>query len=429
MEHFQLFLLHVLVQLLVIIAVARIGAWILAKFGQPQVVGEIAAGLLLGPSCFGRLSPEAAAYVFRGDTDLVFKVMSEIGLVFLMFLIGLEFDFSHLRRVGRAAGGVALAGIVVPFTFGILLAGVMHPHVAPDVDATGFGLFVATALSITAVPVLGRIMIELNIHRTMIGALTIAAAAIDDALGWIVLATVGALVHGGFDFAATARMLALTAGFVLLCYYVVRPLVAVWLTRTMARHRGELTLGGMSVVMTLVLTAAVATSAIGIFAIFGPFVLGAVLSDQQQFREATIRRMREFTFAFFLPIFFTRTGLNTNVGLLDTYPLWLFCGLVMLAAIGGKALGCGLAARLGGLSPRQSATVATMMNARGLMGLIAVNVGRDMGVVPDSVFCMLVIMCLVTTFVTTPVLRRLLNEDVIGGRGVESSVDELSTVD
>jgi Kef-type K+ transport system membrane component KefB len=433
----EAFLLHVLIELAVIIAAARLGGWLLGKLGQPQVVGEIAAGILLGPSCLKRLAPELWQAVFQpggavaaldsaglvwsktgvafgpgtfalSGYSLVIKVLSEIGLVLLMFLIGLEFEFGHLKQQGRSAAGVAVAGIVVPFTFGVWLAWWMYPDMPPGLNRTGFTLFMAVALSITAIPILGRIMMEFNITRTALGALTITAAAIDDAVGWILLATISAIVAGDFQVAPVAQMLGLTLGMVLACRLVVRPIVVPPLRRVLAQHQGELPLGALTFLLLLIFASAVATSWIGIFAIFGPFVLGAVLWDQHELREAAGRRLRQFVTAFFLPIFFTSSGLNTDIGLLDSGRMWMFCGLVSLAAIAGKMLGCGLAARLGGLGPREAGCVAVMMNTRALMGLIAINVGRDLGVIPDSVFGMLVLMALVTTFMAAPLLRWLL---------------------
>ncbi len=401
------FLFSVLLQLAVIIAAARIGAWLFARLGQPQVVGEIAAGLLLGPSFFGRISPDMYEAVFP-EIGRSPKVLSELGLVFLMFLIGLEFEFGHLRKLGRAAAGVSIAGIVLPFSLGIALGWAMHPHVATAHSRTGFVLFMAVCMSITAIPVLARIMLEFNLTRTRLGALTIAAAAIDDATGWTLLATVSAIVGGNFEPLAAARMLGLTALFAVGVFFVVRPVLIGWSRRALAGESRELSVGSLAMLIVLILVAALATNRIGIFSIFGPFVLGASLWDQHELREAVTRRLRDFVTAFFLPIFFTYTGLRTNVGLLDTWELWLFCGLVLAAAIVGKTLGCGLAARTGGMSWRESGCVAAMMNTRGLMELIAINVGRELGVIPDSVYCMLVLMALVTTLMTAPILRRLL---------------------
>lgn len=408
MNEWETFVLHVLIQLAVIIAAARAGAWLMSKLGQPKVVGEIVAGLVLGPSLLGQISPDAFTFVFPTETTVVFRVLSELGLVLLMFLIGLEFDFSHLRQVGKTAVGVAVAGITLPFALGIALALWIHPQLAAEVNRTGFVLIVAVALSITAIPILGRIMIELNIHRTKLGTLTITAAAIDDGLGWILLAGVSAMIHGDFQLLNLLRMALLAILFVFGCWFVGRPLLTQctdWLLRS---DKGELSVEGLSAVLIVVFLSAAMTNAIGIFSIFGPFIVGAVLSDRIEFRNAVSGRLREIVYALFMPIFFTYTGLRTNVGSLDSWEHWGICGLVIVAATAGKMVGCGLAARLGGMPWLESGCVALMMNTRALMGLIAINVGRDLGVIPDSVFCMLVIMALVTTFLTTPLLRRLL---------------------
>lgn len=408
MNEVQELLLHVLVQLVVIISAARAGAWLLGRLGQPQVVGEIVAGLILGPTVLGRLSPQSVEYLFPADVSVVFNVLSELGLVLLMFLIGLEFDFSHLRTVRRSAVSVASAGIILPFALGALLAMWMQPRLASDVNAIGFILIVAVAMSITAIPILGRIMIELNIHRTPIGTLTITAAAIDDAVGWILLALAGGIVQGGFEPWAMARMVLLTLAFVLGVVWLFRPFLVRFAGRLASQSKGSLTVNGLSAVLVMVLLAAAATNAIGIFAIFGPFVLGAALSDQHHFRQAVSSKLHEIVYALFLPIFFTYTGLRTNIGLLDSWEHWWICGLVVAVAMFGKMFGCGAASLATGMSWRESGCVAVLMNTRALMGLIAINVGRDAGVIPDSVFCMLVIMALVTTFVTTPALRWLL---------------------
>ncbi|MCA9212123.1 MAG: cation:proton antiporter [Planctomycetales bacterium] len=412
MSEIEPLLLQVFIQLAVIIAAARVGAWLLGLVGQPQVVGEIVAGLVLGPSLLGRFAPEVMDALFPADATIIFRVLSELGLVLLMFLIGLEFEFSHLRQVGRAAVGVATAGIAIPFVMGIALAWRMHPQVAEDLNRPGFALIVAVALSITAIPILGRIMIELNIHRTALGTLTITAAAIDDAIGWILLATVSTMIHGDFELWAIARMSLLTVLFVGGCWFLGRPLLARCANYLLRQDNGDLTLVGFSAVLVTVFMSAAATNAIGIFSIFGPFVLGAALSGQHEFRDATTRRLREIVYALFLPIFFTYSGLHTNVGLLESWRDWSMCCLILAVAMIGKMGGCGLAARVGGLPWRESGCVAIMMNTRALMGLIAINVGRELGVVPDNVFCMLVIMALVTTFVTTPLLHRFLRDPI-----------------
>jgi len=401
-------LLGVIIQLMIIIAAARLGGWLISLLGQPQVVGEITTGLLLGPSLFGRLNPERFQQVFPAETGQVFLVIGQLGLIFLMFIVGLEFDFGHLRTLGKTAAGVALSGILLPFALGAALAWGIHPHVAAEYSRAGFVLFTATAMSITAIPILGRIMMEFGITRTSLGVITISAAAADDAIGWILLAGVSAVVRGSFSVQPVLQMLGLTVLFVIATFFVVRPTVIRWSRRFFGNGSPELTLVPFSIILLVILASAAATNLIGIFSIFGPFVLGAALCDQTELKQALRSRIEQFVTAFFLPVFFTYTGLRTNIGSLDSAYLWAVCALVTLTAVSGKVFGCGLAARLGGMTWRDSASVAVMMNTRALMGLIAVNIGRDLGVIPDTIFCMMVLMAIATTLMTAPILRRLI---------------------
>jgi Kef-type K+ transport system membrane component KefB len=402
-------LLIIVLQLSVIIGIARIAGNLSRRLGHPMVVGEILAGLLLGPSFLGRLLPNVSHALFPGSVSQTINIVSQVGLIFLMFLIGLEFDFGHIRTHGKAAGLVALTGIAVPFTLGLLVGRWMAPSF-PAYNANGFALFLATALSITAIPVLGRVMLEFNIHRTELGVLTITAAAMDDALGWMLVAIVAAVVGAQFEPMATLRMIGLTVLFGIVMALVVRPLMVRWIQRSMSRRAGAggLSLDALAITLVVMFLCAAATNLIGIFSIFGAFALGAVLYDQEQFREAVFQRLKDFVTTFFLPVFFTFTGLHTDMGSLGTATLWLFLGVVLLAAVAGKFIGCCAAARLSGLPPRQSACVGIMMNARGLMGLIAANVGLQMGAVPKEAYCMLVVMCVVSTVMLSPILRRLM---------------------
>ncbi|MDV6030186.1 MAG: sodium:proton antiporter [Phycisphaera sp. RhM] len=404
-------LLQVVLQLIVIIICARAGGKVFKCLGQPQVVGEIATGMLLGPSFFGRLNPELSVHVFPDQTSQVFMVLGQLGLIFLMFIVGLEFDFGHLRSIGRTAAGVAIAGIALPFVLGGGLAYGIHSSVAAEHDMLGFVLFMATAISITAIPVLGRIMMELGITQTPVGVLTISAAAVDDAIGWVLLAAVSAGVHGSFSLFPVMQMLLWTVLFIAVVFFVVRPVVCRWTSGVLSKPDRRLPVSAFAIVLLLVLASALVTNWIGIFSIFGPFVLGASLCDQHALQAAIRTRLEEFVTVFFLPVFFTYTGLRTNMGALDSPYLWGVCGLVVAVAIAGKVVGCGVAARLGGFSWRDSASVAVMMNTRALMGLIAVNIGRDLGVIPDTIFCMMVMMAIVTTLMTAPLLRRLLRDD------------------
>jgi Kef-type K+ transport system membrane component KefB len=283
----------------------------------------------------------------------------------------------------------------------------MHAQLALGGSWVNFSVFMATAMSITAIPVLGRIMIELNITRTRVGAVTIAAAAMNDAIGWTILALITAIVRSTFDPVKLATMVAEVVAYVLIMAFVLRPVVIRWSAWIMKKNAGELTLNGLAVLLILVLSSAAITNWIGIFSLFGGFMMGAIVYDQRDLREAIHRRLNDFVMTFFLPIFFTYTGLRTDAGSMAGGRLWLFCGFVLLAAIIGKFGGCTLAARLNGVPRREASIIGVMMNARGLTELIVINVGYELGILPKAVFFMLVLMAVATTYMTTPVLRRL----------------------
>ncbi|MFM7151449.1 MAG: cation:proton antiporter [Gemmataceae bacterium] len=413
-------LLPLLVQLVVILAMARIFGALFRRMGQPVVVGEIAAGLILGPSVLGRLAPDLFAGLFHPTlgslppeaSDLllskILTALAQIGLMLLLFLVGMEFDFGHLKWNGKSALAISLTGIIVPFAMGGILGLGVHDWVAPDKDRTGFILFLGTAMSITAIPILGRLMMEMGVTRTRIASVTIASAAVDDAMGWILLATVAAITRASFSPLGTGGMIAATLAFGLLMVFVMRPLLRRAARWSLETGNGELGVNSLAGLLVLLFLCGLITNRIGIFAIFGAFLLGAVLSEENDFREAVNRRLRDFVTSFFLPIFFAYTGLRTNIGTLDGWQMWALAGLVSLVAILGKFGGCALAAWLSGFSPREAGCIGVMMNTRALMELIVINVGKDLGVIPDSVYCMLVLMAVLTTFMTTPILIRLM---------------------
>ena len=427
-----------LVQLTAIILAARLGATVARRLGQPSVVGEIVAGLLLGPSALGAVAPELSAWLFGAGRagqpaglEAALTGFSQIGLVLLMFLVGLEFDFTHVRRQGRLAAMISLAGVALPFALGFGLALAMAPRLgalgaATTIDPRSFALFLGTALSITAIPILGRILIEMGMQHTLVGATVIAAAACDDVLGWTLLAAVSAIAAGNFDPWASARMIAATVAFAAAAFLVLRPLALPWLERAVAdsggradtepaagaADRGRLPTTALSLVLAAIFAAALVTSRIGIFAIFGAFLLGAALSGRPRLREAISAQLTGFVTVFFLPIFFTYTGLRTNIGTLASPEAWGWCAAVLTAAVLGKWGGCGLAARLCGMPPHEASCVGILMNTRALMELVVCNVGMDLGVIPPAVYCMLVLMAIITTLMATPLAVRLLRGTV-----------------
>lgn len=425
-------LFPLLAQLVVILVAARLMGYLVRFLGQPEVVGEIAAGLLLGPSFLGMWFPDFQAQLFPtvvpgvspGIIPALLTIIAQLGLLLLLFQVGLEFDFSHLKWSGMSTFSISATGIVLPFGLGLLLAWFVHDRIGFRADGTviefvPFALFIGTAMSITALPILGRLLIEWGITRTRLATIAISAAALDDAAGWIILGTVAAIATSAFEPLRMFGMIAASVGFLLLMMYVVAPPLRKWLGGMLEKNQGEVSVLALTVCLVTVFVSGMVTSKIGIFAIFGAFIAGAVLSPLPGLREAISRRLREFTTAFFLPVFFAYTGLRTNIGSLNEGHLWGICALVMAAAIGGKLLGCGFAAKFSGFAWKESIIIGILMNTRALMELIVINAGKDLGVLPDSLFTMFVLMALLTTVMTTP-LFFLFNKgtEVSGARRV-----------
>ena len=409
----------VLIQLSVIILAARAAALLAKKLGQPAVVGEIIAGLVLGPSLLGRkqffFHPYWQKLFHPTDPALtslhdVSTILSQLGLIFLLFLIGLEFDFKHLRSRRGASLAISITGVVFPFVLGVVLAYWMFPHLDHHLAQSplGFALFMGTAMSITAIPILGRIMMEMNIARSRLGAITITAAAVDDACGWILLAAVSMLVRSHFDLRSTLIMIGETLAFAVGMIFLVRPWLRRWARHVVRAGNGSIGLNALAILIAAIFLCAIITSKIGIFAIFGAFLLGAMFSDEPEFRKAVNSRLSDFVTAFFLPIFFTYTGLQTDIGEIHGPTLWLFAAAVCLLAVLGKFGGCALAAKLSGFTSRESIIIGIMMNTRALMELIVINKGLELGVIPPSVFCMLVIMAVLTTVMTSPLMLKMI---------------------
>src|SRR5262249_10354857 len=386
MEH-TLFI--VTLQLTVIIVTARVFAALFKKAGQPGVCGEMAAGLILGPSLFGKLFPQTFHRIFDVSVAHTLAIFSQIGLILLLFLIGMEFEFSHLRTHGRKAVGISLAGILLPFVGGLALAQFVHPIVAKDTSILGFSLFTATAISITALPTLGRILIEFGLHRTQIGVTAITAAALNDATGWTILAAINAIVMSNFHPMLAVRMLLETLAFGSMLLFFVRPILKRWTAHVLKTEGPEISFTTLTIVLALVFGAAMITNLIGIFSIFGALMMGALFFDQEEFRRAVALRLRDFVYVFFVPIFFMYTGLRTDVGARSSRLMLALCALLVAVAIDATEGGCALAARWSGLGWKDAVSMGVLMNTRGLMELIVLNVGYDLGVIPKSMFFML----------------------------------------
>jgi len=400
-------LIVLLLQITVIVVASRALGALFRRVQQPQVVGEMVAGIVLGPSLFGALAPAAFATVFPPESFGYLAALSQVGLVLFMFLIGLEFNPALLRGRGYVALVTSHASIALPFVLGAILALHLYDPLAPaNVRFEGFALFLGAAMSITAFPVLARILGERKLIGTRVGALALACAAVDDATAWCILAIVVIVVRAG----ATDLPLALTIGgtvvFASVLLFVIRPLLRRWV----ARRHAPLDPGQNTIAAVLVfaLICAIATERLGIHALFGAFLAGVVLPKQEQFVQKLTHRLEDFTVVFLLPLFFAFTGLRTSIGSISGGGLWGYAGLILLVAITGKLVGSAVAARATGLPTREAAAIGVLMNTRGLMELVILNIGLDIGVISPPLFTMMVFMAVITTLMTTPLLNLIL---------------------
>jgi Kef-type K+ transport system membrane component KefB len=397
-------LLHVLLALVLVILVARVTAMALGRLRQPPVIGEILAGIMLGPSLLGRIAPAESRYLFPPDIVPLLGVLSQIGIIIYMFLVGLRLDVRELRARRTTSIAVSHASIVAPFLLGAVLALWLYPRFSSNhVPFTVFALFIAVSMSVTAFPVLARILTDRGISTSQLGTIALACAAVDDVTAWCLLALLVGTVHAAPGDALIT--LGLTAGFIAVMIFVVRP--AALLLKTVRDNRGELTQGMFLVICVGILLAAVATERIGIHALFGAFALGALIPHDSALVRDVTGKLEDVVVVMLLPSFFALTGMRTELGLVTGGEAILACALIILVASIGKFGGSALAALATGLGARDSLALGVLMNTRGLMELIVLNVGLELGVVSPTLFTMLVIMALVTTLATTPILDGL----------------------
>jgi len=396
-------LFHVLLALVAVIVIARVTGMLLRRFGQPPVIGEVLAGIMLGPSLLGRIAPGTAQFLFPPETVPLIGMLSQIGIILYMFLVGLRVDLGQLR--GRASVSVAVshASIVLPLLLGATLALWLYPRFSSsDVSFTSFALFIGVSMSVTAFPVLARILAERDMTTTQLGAIALACAAVDDVTSLCLLAfLIGTVRSAPGDVLTT---IGLTAGFILVMAFAIRPVAR--LLRMARDERGELTQGMFLLVCVGLLLSALATERIGIHALFGAFLWGTLIPRDSKLAQDLIARLEDVVVVLLLPSFFAFTGMRTEIGLLGSEHL-LACALIIAVASLGKFGGSALAARATGLGGRQAMALGILMNTRGLMELIVLNVGLELGVVSPTLFTMLVIMAVVTTVATTPILDRL----------------------
>jgi len=410
---------HFFLQLAVILLFCRLVGAIAARFGQPQVVAEMIAGVLLGPSLFGLTMPDLQQWIFpwdvtqkTRDTQSYLFPASQLGLALYMFVVGMEFRVDIVRGKLKSSVAVSLAGMVAPFVLGAALAWLMFYHTNLFPERTSLMeamLFLGASMCITAFPMLARIIHFKKLTGTTMGTVALGAGALDDATAWCLLAVVLASFDNNWSHALVN--IGGGAGYVIFTLILVRPLLGSlqkWLVKD-----DTLTEAGLVVGLALMALGAWFTDLIGLHAVFGAFVMGSAMPRGVMSRDL-IARIQPLTVALLLPLFFTFSGLNTKIGLLNSWYLWSMCLAVLVAAVLGKGVACWLAARATGLSNREALGIGTLMNARGLMELIIINIGLQRGIISAELFATLVIMAVVTTLMASPIFDRLVGKGVVG---------------
>jgi Kef-type K+ transport system membrane component KefB len=430
----------ILLQWMIIIATAWFFGRLGKRVGQSLTVGEILAGVLLGPSALGLIWPKEWPPLFPADTRDSLQLLGKIGLILLLFQVGMEFDFGHFRTRSRTVIAVSLAGILTPAAGGLCLGRWLHERFAPQTDFPGFQLCVCIALSITALPVLGRILLEMRLERTALGAMAISAAAIDDVVGWIGLAAISFLAAARFRWTPMLLQAAGVLIFFLTLLYVVGPVLKWFWKKSIARiepaDASRMPSTFLAVLLICLYGCCLVTNQLGVFSFFGAFLLGVALHKQADLVKAWRDQLSNFVIVALVPVYFTTTGLRTEAGSLNSTAAWQGCGLVLLAGAAGKLFGCWAAARASGQTQRESISIAALMNTRALMGLVAINMGYELGLLPKELFTMFVIMSLVTTAMTGPILKWSLPAELrplvpefagAGARRTRSSQEEVKS--
>ncbi len=399
-------LFTLVLQIAVILIVCRVSGTLFQRIHQPRVAGEMFAGIMLGPSLFGWVAPHFSAYLFPAPSLGFLNALSQVGVIIFMFLVGLGINPRELKSRGHTAILTSHVSITAPFVVAACLALYLYPRLSDDsVTFTGFALFLGAAMSITAFPVLARILDERNMLSSPLGAVAIACAAVDDVTGWCILAYIVALIRSSHSGAPIWLTFVGVAVFTLLMIYAVQSLLKGFVTSF--EKRDKLSDNMIAYVLVLALGAALCTEALGIHLLFGSFLMGAIMPKEPKFVRYILDRFETVIVTLLLPLFFAFTGLRTNITLVKGADMWLYCALIVLVATTGKLGGAMLASWLTGMPAREAAGLGTLMNTRGLMELVILNIGLDIKVISPALFSMMVIMALITTLMTSPVLELL----------------------
>lgn len=391
-----------IIQLTIIIVASRICAFLAKKVGQPEVMGEIIAGILLGPSLLGLVAPSVSHFIFPAASLGNIQMLSQVGLILFMFVIGVELDLSIIKQKAGAAFLISISGIILPFSMGIVLAYYMYGKYAPaHVPFYAFSLFTGIAMSITAFPVLARIIKERKLTSTHLGITSLTAAAAGDVIAWCALAIIIAVVNAG-DIGSSLYTIGAVIVYVSIMLFVVKPLLKNLADNKQSKIVRRSTL---AIIFITLLISSWCCEVIGIHALFGAFMTGIIMPQEWNFRKIIMDKIEDVALVLLLPLFFVATGLRTQVGLLNDSSLWIVCGYIILVAVVGKFGGSAIAARMAGETMKDSLSIGALMNTRGLVELVVLNIGYDLGILTPQVFTMMVIMALFTTLMTNPLLN------------------------
>lgn len=395
-------LYHVLLALVSILLLGRWLGKLFVHFEQPRVIGEMVAGILLGPSLLGRIWPDAMHFILPTEVSPFLGIVAQIGVILYMFLVGLELNAELLRSRAHATVFIAHASMVTPWLLGCLLSLWLYPHLGtPQASFTSFAMFMGVAMSITAFPVLARILTDRNMDKTELGVVALGSAGIGDVTAWCLLAIVVGIVHA--EVGRAVQTIAMAVGYIAIMLVIVRPLANRFLG-----HDADHPPRRMAVwVLVALLFSATTAEWIGIHAIFGAFLLGAIIPHDSDVARDFTEKLEDIVKILLLPAFFAYTGMKTEIGLVSGWEAWMFCAVIIMVATLGKFGGTFVAARLTGHDARLSAALGILMNTRGLMELIVLNIGLELGVISPKLFAMMVIMAVVTTIATTPILHAL----------------------
>lgn len=395
-----------ILQIIIILLVCKLFNFIFRKIHQPQVIGEMFAGIFLGPSVLGFFAPEISKIIFPAESLSYLYVLGQIGVIIYLFIIGLEVDLSVLRKYVRQSVIIGSAALIVPFILGSMLGFYIHPQLGESADITNFSLFCGTALCVTAFPVLARILSERDLLFSKIGTIAIACAAFGDIIAWILLALVVLFVRASSDSSTSIGFTIGGTTIFILGMLFIAPVIIRRIERFYVDQK-DISNNLLAASLLFMLVSAWITEELGIHAIFGAFLAGVIMPKSENFVNAVKQKLEDLTTVLLLPLFFVLTGLKTKIYLINGAEMWLYCILIIVVATAGKFGASFLAARFTGLNWREAGAIGVLMNTKGLMELVVLNVGLEIGIISPSVFAMMVIMTFMTTFITSPLLEKI----------------------